>query len=882
MHCMNIIGEDDLFCSNCGNSQQINIAGHLLLPGTFLNNRYVVGKCLGEGGFGITYIGRDINLDRLVAIKEYYPAGYVNRSNTVSANVVLNTQGNEYFNQGCDKFLREARILAKFSDEPGIVGVIDFFKQNDTAYIIMDYLKGITLQEYIKQKGKLSADEALRIMLPIMISLEKIHKQGLIHRDISPSNIMIINDKVKLIDFGAARNVSVDGNNSLSLMLKPGYAPEEQYRSKGLQGPWTDAYAICATIYRCITGVVPDEANNRIYCDEIKTPSALGINVDATFEHALMKGLSVYYNDRYHSINELLNGFKGIEPVISDDKPTTVPSSTEDAVSTEYRSAGTEDNKSTEYRSDNNSELNKEQSSVKSSSESSTKPVEVTVPAPTETKNKKKNRAPLIISASVVVILLIVGVIILANVKNNNIVAEPSKNESLTSMSTSSFADISSDNSSKTELESSVEESSVISNTSEEESSDNISEVSKPSKLGDNIYDYKIMIGSDIYNLPMKYSEFIDNGWKPEKSFDEDTVLEAGKGYEKNFYQGNYCIIVGFYNYSKNNRIVSDCYAVSFDIYGGAKIFGQRNSYNQEGTVFMLPKNICLGESSLEDIKAAYGDPAGTDSNSEYTYLTYTTKVEYNDYYIKLTVNNETNLLNNISMKNLTIPEDFVDDYTPTKVPEEAKNYTAPKELGTDITSGVFSFYGDLYKFPVPLDAFIKNGWTIKESSQDFIPADSSIGVTITRNDVYENLTVYNYESDSVQLKYGLVERISSYYTSPANFLSSEEIVENSDKISKMIEEDKNTIILPNDICLTISDFEITEKLKNIEFECDDSIGKIYYIPIEKYTEEEMNSMTYFSTLLPEKCKDFKKYIKIFVDTEYDCVVEIEINMERK
>ena len=144
-----------------------------------------------------------------------------------------------------------------------------------------------------------------------MISLEKVHKQGLIHRDISPSNIMILEKTVKLIDFGAARHASGDGNRSISLMLKPGYAPEEQYRSKGVQGPWTDVYALCATIYKCITGVTPDEANDRLHHDELKTPSQLGINVDPRFESALMKGMSVMAENRYQSIEALL---KDISP----------------------------------------------------------------------------------------------------------------------------------------------------------------------------------------------------------------------------------------------------------------------------------------------------------------------------------------------------------------------------------------------------------------------------------------------------------------------------------------------------------------------------------------------------------------------------------------
>ena len=341
--CMKEIKADGKICPHCGKSQNIITPPHRLLPGTMLNGRYVVGIAKGEGGFGITYIGRDNKLDRLVAIKEYYPTGYVNRSNTISPAVteVTSEESSAFFRKGCDRFLKEAKTIAKFSGEPGIVNVIDYFEENNTAYIVMEYLDGITLKDYLTKKGKLSAEETLSILRPVMLSLEKIHQQGLIHRDISPSNIMLIEDAVKLIDFGAARNTSGSGNKSLSLMLKPGYAPEEQYRSKGLQGAWTDVYALCATIYKCITGVTPDEANDRLFADELKAPSALGINVTPTFEAALMKGLAVHQKDRYQSIKELLEGFHGGTAAIktnSDEEITMLssPQITQEEIATQY------------------------------------------------------------------------------------------------------------------------------------------------------------------------------------------------------------------------------------------------------------------------------------------------------------------------------------------------------------------------------------------------------------------------------------------------------------------------------------------------------------------------------------------------------------------
>lgn len=332
-YCMNEIAQESEKCPHCGKSTAVSVAAHMLVPGTLLCARYTVGIAKGEGGFGITYIGRDNKLDRIVAIKEYFPSGLVNRNSAVSPNVTQTSeqQGQDAFRKGCERFLNEARTLAKFTGEPGIVNIIDFFEENNTAYIVMEYLDGISLGDYLKTNGVLTAEQTLTILMPVMLSLEKVHKQGLIHRDISPSNIMILKNTVKLIDFGAARNSAGDGNRSMSLMLKPGYAPEEQYRSKGVQGPWTDVYALCATIYKCITGITPDEANDRLHSDELKKPSELGVKVTPSFEAALMKGLSVLQQNRYQSVQELVGDLSSISisdkvEFMGDPQPrTTVP-----------------------------------------------------------------------------------------------------------------------------------------------------------------------------------------------------------------------------------------------------------------------------------------------------------------------------------------------------------------------------------------------------------------------------------------------------------------------------------------------------------------------------------------------------------------------------
>lgn len=308
VYCMEALQANTAACPACGKSPADYVPQpHQLAPGTVLGGKYRLGRVLGEGGFGITYIGRDLNLDMPVAVKEYYPTGFVNRNTGSSAEVTANTgSAQAVFDKGKDRFMAEARTLAKFSMQPGIVGVRDFFVEHNTAYIIMDYLDGITLRDWLEQNGPVPFDRLVQLMDPVMDALARIHQAGLIHRDISPDNLMLMPDgSLKLLDFGAARNVSGVDEKSLSVMLKPGYAPEEQYRSKGQQGPWTDVYALCATLYRGATGQTPEDAMQRVFDDQLAPPSALGAQISPSQEAALMKGMAVLQKNRIASVEEL-------------------------------------------------------------------------------------------------------------------------------------------------------------------------------------------------------------------------------------------------------------------------------------------------------------------------------------------------------------------------------------------------------------------------------------------------------------------------------------------------------------------------------------------------------------------------------------------------
>ncbi|MBO6133309.1 MAG: protein kinase [Lachnospiraceae bacterium] len=302
-------------CAYCGfDREKGQENAHALKPYSILSGKYLIGNVIGEGGFGITYIGYDLNLEMKIAVKEFYPNGFVTRESALTSMVTgYTTNDPAQYQKWKDSFVREARSLAKFSNLPGIVHVRDFFQENNTAYIVMEYVEGETLKSYLQEReAPLSMQETLSMMDPVILSLSKVHASGIIHRDISPDNIMIQADgEIKLIDFGAAREFEEGNERSMSVLLKPGYAPEEQYRTKGEQGPWTDVYAISATIYRCITGVKPVESMERMRKDELKKPSEMGIRISPEQEAALLKGMAVFSENRIKSMVELKEALNG-------------------------------------------------------------------------------------------------------------------------------------------------------------------------------------------------------------------------------------------------------------------------------------------------------------------------------------------------------------------------------------------------------------------------------------------------------------------------------------------------------------------------------------------------------------------------------------------
>ena len=303
-------------CPHCGfDERNYQIAPYVLPPFTVLNVKYFIGKMLGAGGFGITYIAMDMALERIVAIKEYFVQGSMYRSNTQSINVTVSNNSlsqEKIYSINREKFEAEAKTLAKLEHLPGIVRVYDYFNENGTSYMALEFLSGVTLQKYVKQKGgRLQIEEVLEKLEPVMRSLELLHENKILHRDISPDNIMVSEEgKLTLFDFGGAK-LDNGGNASICMLAKSGYSPIEQMQTAGNQGPWTDVYAMAATIYYCLSGVTPIDAIQRVSDPKaLKAPKDLGISIPSKIEAALMKGMQVQMSDRYKTMQEFYTALR--------------------------------------------------------------------------------------------------------------------------------------------------------------------------------------------------------------------------------------------------------------------------------------------------------------------------------------------------------------------------------------------------------------------------------------------------------------------------------------------------------------------------------------------------------------------------------------------
>jgi hypothetical protein len=296
------LGEPCAWC-NGGRASDVETR-EMLPPGTMLAEKYVIGRLLGRGGFGATYLAWDVNLNVRVAIKEFLPRQLAGRTGG-GVNIAPYRGEAEAFESGLRQFLEEARNLARFRDFAGIVSVLDFFRANATGYMVMEFLDGVTLDRYAPKA--LAPASAIRLLIPVADALRACHADNLIHRDVSPDNILLTQDgRVKLFDFGAARFAIGSRSTNMSVILKEGFAPFEQYQRNGTQGPWTDVYAFTATLYRLLTGELPPAAPDRVGGTAVPSLSDKHVAASAELQALIDRGMAIKASDRYQTVEALL------------------------------------------------------------------------------------------------------------------------------------------------------------------------------------------------------------------------------------------------------------------------------------------------------------------------------------------------------------------------------------------------------------------------------------------------------------------------------------------------------------------------------------------------------------------------------------------------
>ena len=334
--CMAELDAPGQVCPACGYDNTNDPAkqpSHVLPCGTVLNGRYIIGKTLGQGGFGITYLGYNLALELPVCIKEYFPEGAAMRSGLQSSKVYWGTSESAQNQMNSrDSFVREARKAVKLRELSAVVKVWDVFYEIETAYLVMDYIRGESLRSYlVKGDRLLGEEESFRLLEPIMRELELVHAEGIIHRDIKPDNLMRRPDgKLVLLDFGAAKDLSQGSGQSSFVVASQGFSPIEQYRSKGEIGPWTDVYALCATLVYCCTGNILPTPTDRVSGEEIDLSA-----FSPAFRAVLEKGLAIQPAQRIQSMAELreklaaaVNGEAAVKPESKPEPPKPTPNPT--------------------------------------------------------------------------------------------------------------------------------------------------------------------------------------------------------------------------------------------------------------------------------------------------------------------------------------------------------------------------------------------------------------------------------------------------------------------------------------------------------------------------------------------------------------------------
>lgn len=700
-NCMGQLINHEDACPVCG----FDVAGYeerknCLRPFTVLQNKYMIGRVIGVGGFGITYIGWDLNLQTYIAIKEYFPDSLASRDTGASAEatrVIPNESRLAMYEKGLKGYVGEARSLSKFYQLQGIVSVKDFFYENGTGYIVMEYINGINLKEYLNNVGgRLDENTVLALMKPVLESLFVIHNSGVIHRDISPDNIMVDNNnKIKLIDFGSARGQAAEGDKTYTVILKHGYAPAEQYYAKGNQGPWTDIYSLCATMYKMLTGNLPPNSVERMSDDEYVDPSAYGVNVSPRTTAVLRRGLAVRIENRYQNLGELINDLYGSAPINAPQNsvPLNNPSGYVNQISMSQQSM----------------HLSMQ-------------------PAMSQEDNKKAGKKKIIIIgciAAAVLIAVIVFLVIFFKNRDKENVSDDKKTAAL-------------ENSSETEATEDTGNTDTP-DTSEPEEPESV--YVWPEKLSDNWRDLNFSINGTVYTLPIPYDEWVAQGWKS----DYLPTHIPGEGAENvEFNMNGIELDAILYNYYLDERPINEAYIVSVTIY---------SEYVSDNVEVALAGGIKLGQATEKDIKDNYGAPDNYYEGSydiSMDYVGYSAQNETGNYDMEngmeLSVDIQSGFLSTITIFNPVTPEGLVisaDDIS-TDVPEINLSYAAPAGPSTDRFDSIITVDGVNYLLPVPVSVLIENGWEISQGTQSYISGNDYIYMNLVKGGSRISVTADN------------------------------------------------------------------------------------------------------------------------------------------
>ena len=737
-NCMQALGQGEDTCPYCG----FDVNGYeektnCLRPFTVLQGKYMIGRVIGMGGFGITYIGWDLNLQTYIAIKEYFPESFAHRDTMATTTVTTNENKQEIYDKGLKRYVEEARNLSKFYQLQGIVSVKDFFYENGTGYIVMEYINGVDLKHYLKGMGG-TLDEAtvLALMKPVFESLYEVHKNGLVHRDISPDNIMVDNEgKIKLIDFGSVRGQSAETDKTYTVILKHGYAPPEQYYAKGKQGPWTDIYSLCATMYKMLTGEVPPNGVERMEDDTYVNPSSKGITVSERTEAVLRKGLAVKATERYQNIGELLSDLYGSGPIVSG---SAVPQANP------YAAPG---NNSTSV-SMQSMHLTPGQNNAESSN------------------NKKK--IGLIAGIAAAVVALIIGLVLIlggGKKKENDITTTEAPADTTEA---ASATDVSTEGTTEATTEANATGS---------------YEYIWPTALSDTWRDYTASIDGTLYQFPLPYSEWKSKGWQTDSSV---IKVAAGDWDYLTCYTDRAELTVVVANPGMNEADINSCFVVGFSF--NARIDDYKDDFSIE-----LSNGIKLFTSTENDIKTAFGAPEsryeGTHSIDDSQYVA----IDYAGDDVKdgmdLEVSDDMNLYS-ISIVNSNLPDigTNVGDIS-VDAPAINDKYVAPDGPSTDRFDSIITIGDKNYVLPVTFSEFAADGWTLDSSVSAYIGGKDSESTYMEKDGEKIGITLDNYTGNAILPEHAYISGIDvdmNYYTGNAVFPGGISMTDDGNKIESV------------------------------------------------------------------------------------------------